>query len=95
MNKKKKILLLSDDLRMHSGVAVMSHEIVKNTLHHYDWVQIVANAKLEPSLAGAPALKGYQFERTGYFCRDDHFEHLVFNQTVGLRDSWAKIEQQG
>ena len=40
MNKKKKILLLSDDLRMHSGVAVMSHEIVKNTLHHYDWVQI-------------------------------------------------------
>tara|TARA_R100000008_G_scaffold86743_1_gene81283 strand:+ start:2362 stop:3750 length:1389 start_codon:yes stop_codon:yes gene_type:complete len=37
---KKKILLLSDDLRMHSGVAVMSHEIVKNTLHHYDWVQI-------------------------------------------------------
>tara|TARA_A100001201_G_scaffold143693_2_gene146762 strand:- start:2761 stop:4149 length:1389 start_codon:yes stop_codon:yes gene_type:complete len=37
---KKKILLLSDDLRMHSGVAVMSHEIVKHTLHKYDWVQI-------------------------------------------------------
>ncbi|MBS3796541.1 glutamine--tRNA ligase [Pseudoalteromonas sp. BDTF-M6] len=55
---------------------------------------IVSNAKLEPSLADAKALVGYQFERTGYFCRDDHFEHLVFNQTVGLRDSWAKIEQQ-
>ncbi|WP_105254058.1 glutamine--tRNA ligase [Pseudoalteromonas sp. T1lg75] len=55
---------------------------------------IVSNAKLEPSLADAKALVGYQFERTGYFCCDDHFEHLVFNQTVGLRDSWAKIEQQ-
>ena len=38
--KKKKILLLSDDLRMHSGIAVMSHEIIMNSLQHYDWVQI-------------------------------------------------------
>lgn len=37
---KKKILLLSDDLRMHSGVATMSREIVLGTLHKYDWVQI-------------------------------------------------------
>ena len=38
--KKKKILLLSDDLRMHSGVATQSKEFVMGTLHHYDWVQI-------------------------------------------------------
>ncbi|WP_105198859.1 MULTISPECIES: glutamine--tRNA ligase [unclassified Pseudoalteromonas] len=57
-------------------------------------LKIVSNAKLEPSLADAQPLVGYQFERTGYFCRDNHFEHLVFNQTVGLRDSWAKIEHQ-
>ena len=38
--KKKKILLLSDDLRLHSGVGTMSREIVYNTCHKYDWVQI-------------------------------------------------------
>ena len=37
---KKKILLLSDDLRMSSGVGTMSREIVMGTLHHYEWVQI-------------------------------------------------------
>ena len=36
---KKKILLLSDDLRMSSGVGTMSKEFVLGTLHHYDWVQ--------------------------------------------------------
>ena len=40
MNKKKKILLLSDDLRMHSGVATVSREFVLGTIHHYDWVQV-------------------------------------------------------
>jgi len=37
---KKKILLLSDDLRMHSGIGTMSRFFVKETLNHYDWVQI-------------------------------------------------------
>ena len=37
---KKKILLLSDDLRMNSGVGTMSKEFVLGTLHHYDWVQV-------------------------------------------------------
>ena len=36
---KKKILLLSDDLRMHSGVACVSKDIVTTTIHHYDWVR--------------------------------------------------------
>ena len=39
MNKKK-ILLLSDDLRMSSGIGTMSKEFVLGTIHHYDWVQI-------------------------------------------------------
>ena len=37
---KKKILLMSDDLRMHSGVATVSKDIVFETLHQYDWVQM-------------------------------------------------------
>jgi len=38
--KKKKILLMSDDIRMHSGVATVSKDIVTETIHHYDWAQI-------------------------------------------------------
>ena len=38
--KKKKILLLSDDLRMHSGVGTMSREIVFGTIDKYDWIQV-------------------------------------------------------
>ena len=38
--KKKKILLMSDDLRMHSGVATVSKDFVLGTLNQYDWVQI-------------------------------------------------------
>ena len=39
---KKKILLLSDDMRMHSGIATQSKELVLGTAHKYDWVQIGA-----------------------------------------------------
>ena len=42
---KKKILLLSDDLRMHSGIATQSKTIVTNTLDKYDWVQIAGAIK--------------------------------------------------
>ncbi|EKG2482742.1 glutamine--tRNA ligase [Vibrio vulnificus] len=55
----------------------------------------VMNGFVEPSLVEAEAEKGYQFERMGYFCadsKDSSQEHLVFNRTVGLRDTWAKIE---
>ena len=43
--KKKKILLLSDDLRLHSGIATQSKELVLSTLHKYDWVQLGAAMK--------------------------------------------------
>jgi glycosyltransferase involved in cell wall biosynthesis len=45
MSKKKKILLLSDDLRLHSGIATMSKEIVLHTSHKYDWIQVGAAVK--------------------------------------------------
>lgn len=56
---------------------------------------VVADAKLEPSLAEAPAGGLYQFERLGYFCVDRETApgKPVFNRTVGLRDTWAKIEK--
>ncbi|AZN32807.1 glutamine--tRNA ligase [Pseudoalteromonas sp. Xi13] len=59
-----------------------------------DSLVVLENAKLEASLAKAEPAQGFQFERTGYFSRDTKSESLVFNQTVGLRDSWAKIEKQ-
>ena len=43
--KKKKILLLSDDLRMHSGIGTMSKEFVLGTVDKYDWVQLGAAVK--------------------------------------------------
>ncbi|HDZ49088.1 hypothetical protein LCGC14_0294040 [marine sediment metagenome] len=59
---------------------------------------IVCQAIGEPSLAEALPESRFQFERVGYFCADRHDstpEHLVFNRTVGLKDSWAKIKQKG
>ncbi|GAA61303.1 glutaminyl-tRNA synthetase [Pseudoalteromonas sp. BSi20652] len=53
---------------------------------------VLSNAKLEPSLANSQAEQGFQFERTGYFSRDSKSENVVFNQTVGLRDSWSKTQ---
>ncbi|MDA9319566.1 glutamine--tRNA ligase/YqeY domain fusion protein [Candidatus Thioglobus sp.] len=48
----------------------------------------IKNGFVEPSLASAKAEMAYQFEREGYFCRDSESEGLVFNKTVGLRDTW-------
>ncbi|AWO78200.1 MULTISPECIES: glutamine--tRNA ligase [Serratia] len=56
---------------------------------------VIKHGFVEPSLAAAQPEKAYQFEREGYFCADNRYssaEHLVFNRTVGLRDTWAKIE---
>jgi len=54
----------------------------------------ISSAKVEPSLADAKAEVAFQFERQGYFCLDSDIADkgaLVFNRTVGLRDTWAKI----
>jgi len=55
----------------------------------------LTGCKVEPGLAGARTGSRYQFERQGYFCVDPDSAagRLVFNRTVALRDSWAKIEK--
>jgi glutaminyl-tRNA synthetase len=62
-------------------------------------LEVLTGCKVEPSLAGATVGSRYQFERQGYFCVDpdsaslgSEGEGLVFNETVSLRDSWAKIQ---
>ncbi len=56
----------------------------------------VITGYLEPSLKSAEAGERYQFQRLGYFCvdTDTNAEKLVFNKTVGLRDTWAKVESK-
>ena len=59
-----------------------------------DSLKMLRDCRVEPSLAGAAPESRYQFERLGYFCvdsRDSAGDRLVFNRTVTLRDSWAKI----
>ncbi len=58
-------------------------------------LEVVPNAKLEPSLSGVTAGARYQFERIGYFCvdPDSTAQKPVFNRTVGLRDTWAKVQR--
>ena len=59
-------------------------------------LEILTQCRLEPGLARAEAGRVYQFERLGYFCldgRDASSDRLVFNRTVTLRDSWARIAQ--
>jgi glutaminyl-tRNA synthetase len=61
-----------------------------------DSLKALTGCKVEPSLKGAAPEGRYQFERIGYFCVDSvdsTAEHLVFNRTVPLRDTWAKIEK--
>jgi glutaminyl-tRNA synthetase len=58
---------------------------------------VAKGAKLEPSLAAAAPGSRYQFERLGYFCADSKDSQPgapVFNRTVSLRDTWAKIEKK-
>jgi glutaminyl-tRNA synthetase len=59
-------------------------------------VQILLGCKLEPSLAKAAPGSRYQFERLGYFCvdPDSTAQNPVFNRTVTLKDTWAKIEKK-
>jgi len=61
-------------------------------------LQVLSGCRVEPMLARATPGASYQFERVGYFCadaRDSKPGAPVFNRTVTLRDTWAKIEQRG
>ena len=75
----------------------------ENAAEGTDWIQflnpnsleILENCKVEPSLLDAEPESRYQFLRTGYFCvdSDSTSDKLVFNRTVPLRDSWAKMQK--
>jgi glutaminyl-tRNA synthetase len=60
-------------------------------------LEVIADARVEPALAGNNSDEAVQFERQGYFCRDPDStpDQLVFNRTVGLRDTWAKVSGGG
>jgi glutaminyl-tRNA synthetase len=59
-----------------------------------DSIEVLSGAMLEPAIAGANSNESMQFERQGYFYRDPDSTpgRLVFNRTVGLRDTWAKVQ---
>ena len=63
-----------------------------------DSLQSLTNCHVEPSLQAAKPGESFQFERLGYFCvdaQDSQPESLVFNRTVSLRDTWAKVKKKG
>ena len=59
-------------------------------------LEVLTGAKLEPSLASAKLEDRFQFERVGYFCLDPDSSETrkIFNRTLALKDSWAKIEKK-
>lgn len=59
-------------------------------------LEVLSGCRMEPSLKAARPGDRFQFERLGYFCVDPDTtaEKLVFNRTVGLRDTWAKVEKK-
>jgi glutaminyl-tRNA synthetase len=61
-----------------------------------DSLKVLTGCKVEPGLANAQSGATYQFERKGYFCVDPDSQsgHLVFNMTIPLRDTWARIENK-
>src|SRR4029077_5089682 len=61
---------------------------------HPDSETVLEHCFVEPALAGAPPGETVQFERLGYFCPapDSTAGRLVFNRTLGLKDSWAKLK---
>jgi glutaminyl-tRNA synthetase len=77
--------------RPDPNAADFASEINPNSL------ELIADARVEPSLAQAPFGTAVQFERQGYFCPDPDSApgRLVFNRTVGLRDTWAKVAGSG
>ena len=69
------------------------HDFTENL--NPDSLQVLQDCKVEPSVGDAERGTKYQFERLGYYCVDRNSEHnLVFNRTIGLRDTWAKIEKR-
>ena len=81
-------------LKENPGDVPEGHDFTENL--NPNSLEVISDAKLEPSLGSAKAGDRYQFERLGYFCADLDSKPgaLVFNRTVALRDTWAKIEKR-
>jgi glutaminyl-tRNA synthetase len=90
---------VSAQVRLYSPLFTSESPDVANfaTALNPDSLEVVDDARLEPSLAGTNAQAAVQFERQGYFCRDPDSApgKLVFNRTVALRDTWAKVKAGG
>jgi glutaminyl-tRNA synthetase len=70
------------------------HDFTENL--NPDSLEVLSGCKIEPSVRDAERGTKYQFERLGYYCIDRNSnDELVFNRTIGLRDTWAKIEKRG
>ena len=70
------------------------HDFTENL--NPDSLQVLHDCRIEPSVRDAEPGTKYQFERLGYYCVDrGSGDKLVFNRTIGLRDTWAKIEKRG
>lgn len=86
---------LYDRLFMHPAPDSAAAEDFTSLLNP-DSLRTLTQCKVEPTLAAASPSTQFQFEREGYYCRDEVHssgDKLVFNRVVTLRDSWAKIQQ--
>ena len=86
---------LTDHLFMSEVPGAGGGEVLDDINPHS--LDVIEDARLEPALAEAALGEPVQFERQGYFCLDPDTtaDKLVFNRTVALRDSWAKIQKKG
>jgi len=92
---------LKAEVRMYSNLFVKKNP--NDVEDSADWkenlnpnsLETLTSCRVEPALADASPGTRYQFERLGYFCVDPDSSHteLVFNRTVSLRDTWARIEK--
>lgn len=87
---------LDAEVRLYERLFTVPNPSAEEDFHNVinpESLVTITNAKVEPSLANAKPEVAFQFERQGYFCLDNKdatAEQLVFNRTVGLRDTWAK-----
>jgi glutaminyl-tRNA synthetase len=90
---------ISAEIRLYSRLFAKPNPDAANFVTEIDphSLGVIADARVEPALAEMKVGEAVQFERQGYFCLDPDSapDKLVFNRTVGLRDTWAKVSAGG
>ena len=91
-----RLVFLSQTLAFSTQTIFWSCNMSQDDNLNPNSLEVLLGAKLEPSLANAKLEDRFQFERVGYFCLDPDSTpgKLVFNRTLPLKDSWAKIEKK-